>query len=103
MSYCSIPNLVANLCRLDPATALRQDTATDKSQKFAEEASFYYGFFKNHNLKPVPDPGLMMVLQKAWLERKKRTIRKKENTNRIWPERRQRDEPPRQDHDELYD
>lgn len=103
MSVCPTSNLVANLCRLDPATAQRQDTATEKSQKFAEEASFFYAFFKNHNLKPVPDPGLMMVLQKAWLDRKKRTIRKKEKTDPIWPERRQHDQQPRHDFDELYD
>ena len=78
MSYCPISNFIGNRCMPDP---VRAESISEKNQNFAEEASFFTALFKNLTVRPVPDPGLIMVLNKQWLERKKEKCPRKANLN----------------------
>ena len=58
---------------------------------FAEEVTM---FFKNHRVKRMPDPRLMLVLQKDQTRKKKRTVAKLNRPGRLWMTRKQPKEPP---------
>ncbi|WP_206680805.1 hypothetical protein [Endozoicomonas acroporae] len=90
MSSCPISNFIGNRCMPDP---VRVESVGEKNQKFAEEVSFFTALFKNLTVRPVPDPGLMMVLNKQWLERKKRKVSKKGKSEQLWLGKRADDEP----------
>lgn len=79
------PNPVSNLvsfCRQEFHQAAQScKTAAEKTINFAEEMTF---FFKNRNVKPMPDTGLMLVLQKDKTRRKKRKVAKMEGPQNLW-------------------
>ena len=91
MSFCPISNFIGNRCMPDP---VRAESIAVKNQNFAEEASFFAALFKHLTVRPVPDPGLIMVLNKQWLERKKRKVAKKGKSDQLWLGKRSKDEPP---------
>lgn len=75
----------------DPVKA---ESIAAKNQNFAEEASFFAALFKHLTVRPVPDPALVMVLDKQWRERKKRQVSKKGKSEQLWLGKRSEDEPP---------
>ena len=71
-----------NFCRNEfPEASRACKTASEKVMNFAEEMTM---FFKNHRVKPMPDPRLMLVLQKDQTRKKKRTVAKLEGSERLW-------------------
>lgn len=74
----------------DPVKA---ESVVEKNQNFAEEASFFAALFKQHPVRPVPDPALILVLNKQWLERKKRKVTKKGKPEQLWLSKKTGDDP----------
>ena len=68
------------------------DTLAAKNQKFAEEASFFFTFFKNRPLRPMPDQPLMLMLYKSKLRRKKRKVSKKDQLDNLYMRKRKDEE-----------
>ena len=66
-------------------------TASEKAMNFAEEMTF---FFKNRNVKPMPDTGLMLVLQKDKTRRKKRRVAKMDGSQGVWMMKKQPEHNP---------
>lgn len=91
---CTPLSQMMNLCQYEPRQASTNETMAEKSQKFAEESTFFLALFKNRTIKPMPDVGLMMVLQKDKTRRKKRKVNKKEKPEKLYFSRKQRDEEP---------
>ena len=81
---CSTLNQAMNLCRHESHTASAGETVAEKSQEFAEESTFFLSLFKNRTVKPMPDEGLMLILQKDKTRRKERKISKKENPEKLY-------------------
>lgn len=69
-----------NLCQYESHAASTNESMAEKSRMFAEESTFFLSLFKNRPIKPIPDPGLMIVLQRDKRRRKKRKISKKRKT-----------------------
>ncbi|USE38403.1 hypothetical protein [Endozoicomonas sp. SCSIO W0465] len=90
MSSCPISNFIGNRCMPDP---VRAESEIAKNYNFAEEASFFAALFKHLPVRPVPDPALIMVLNKQWLERKKRKVTKKGKSEPLWLGKKADDEP----------
>lgn len=91
MTLNPVSNFV-NFCRSEfPGASRACKTASEKVMNFAEEITM---FFKNHRVKPMPDPRLMMVLQKDQTRRKKRTVSKLQEPERLWMSKKQPEEPP---------
>lgn len=63
---------------------VQPETFSAQNQKFAEESSFFAALFKHLTTRPVPDPALIIVLNKQWLERKKRKVAKKGKSEQLW-------------------
>ncbi len=72
---------------------VRAESVAAKNQNFAEEASFFAALFKHLSVRPVPDPALIMVLNKQWLERKKRKVTKKGKSEQLWLSKKADDDP----------
>ncbi|MFK0571982.1 hypothetical protein [Endozoicomonas sp.] len=79
----------------DPVQA---ESLAAKNQNFAEEASFFAALFKHHSVKPMPDPGLILVLTKQWLDKKERQVTKKAKSEQLWFGQKPEDDDP----DDLY-
>ena len=90
MSSCPLSNYIGNRCMPDPVQA---ESLAAKNQKFAEEASFFAAVFKHLSVRPVPDPALILVLNKQWLERKKRKVTKKTKSEQLWLGKKPEDDP----------
>lgn len=99
MNSCPLSNFIGNRCMPDP---VQPESIAEKNQMFAEEASFFAAAFRNIPVRPMPDPGLMLILNKQWLERKKRTVTKKGKPEQLWlgkrPDRENTEDP---DQDEV--
>lgn len=81
MTFNPVSNF-ANICRSEFQQMNRTcKTTTEKVIEFAEEITF---FFKNRNVKPMPDPRLLLVLQKDQTRRKKRKVSKLDGSERSW-------------------
>ena len=93
MACISVSQMV-NICRYEPTAARTSETTAEKTQKFAEESTFFLSLFKNRTVKPMPDAGLMMVLQKAKTRQKKRKVNKKGKPDNLYFTRKQRQEDP---------
>ena len=91
---CTSFSQMMNLCRYEPTAARSSETVAEKSQKFAEESTFFLSLFKNRTVKPMPDVGLMLVLQKDKTRKKKRKVNKKEKPENLYFTRKQREEDP---------
>ena len=63
---------------VEPASLSRQIS------NFAEEASFFFSVYQQRSVKPVPDPALLLVLNKLWLKKKNRRVCKKEGVVKLW-------------------
>ena len=81
MITCPFSNFIGQRCMPDPVepASLNRQIAN-----FSEEASFFIAMYRHHPVKPVPDPALMLVLNKQWLEKKKRRVCKKEGVVKLW-------------------
>lgn len=79
MSSCPFSNLIGNRCMPDTP---RVESLANKHHNFYEEASFFAALFKQFNVRPVPDPGMMQLLQKEWVKRKQRKVTKKEKSEK---------------------
>ncbi|WP_062264955.1 hypothetical protein [Endozoicomonas arenosclerae] len=79
------------------------DTLAARSQKFAEEASFFFTFFKNRPLRPMPDQPLMLMLYKSKLRRKKRKVSKKDKLDNLYMRKRRNEEQENQPDEEMDD
>ncbi len=90
MSSCPLSNFIGNRCMPDP---VQPESFAAKNQKFAEEASFFASIFNHHPVRPVPDPALILVLNKLWLEKKKRKVTKKGKSEQLWLRKKPEDEP----------
>ena len=90
MSLCPLSNFIGNRCMLNP---VQLESFSAQSQKFAEESSFFAALFKHLTARPVPDPALIMVLNKQWLERKKRKVTKKGKSEQLWLGKEPEDDP----------
>lgn len=78
-----------NFCRSEFPEATRAcKAASEKVMNFAEEMTM---FFKSRRVKRMPDPRLMLVLQKAQTRKKKRTVSKLKGSDRLWMTRQQPD------------
>lgn len=51
---------------------------------FSEEATFFAAMYRQHPVRPVPDPTLLLVLNKQWLAKKNRTVSKKDAADKLW-------------------
>lgn len=91
MSSCPLSNFIGNRCMSDPAYS---ESLAAKNQNFAEEASFFAAVFKHHSVKPVPDPALILLLNKQWLERKERKVTEKSKAEQLWFGKKPEDEDP---------
>ena len=81
MMTCPTSKFIGNLCMPDSV-----ETASVSKQilNFSEEASFFIAMYQQHPVKPVPDPALLMVLNKLWLEKKKRRVSMKDGVDKLW-------------------
>ena len=73
----------------EPESSPASETLAERNTNFAEEASFFLGLFKNRQVRPMPDQPLMMILQKAKLRKKNRTVTKKDKTGKSYFRRRE--------------
>lgn len=100
MITCPMSNFIGNHCMPDPVEQLPDAQLIGN---FMEEASFFYGLFHKYTVRPVPDPGLMLVLNKSKLKQKKRRVSKKDGVDTLWlsknPQRAVK--PGQDDFDEL--
>ncbi|KEQ18992.1 hypothetical protein GZ78_02825 [Endozoicomonas numazuensis] len=71
-----------------PEKSPEPDTLAARNQKFAEEASFFFTFFKNRLLRPMPDQPLMLMLYKSKLRRKQRKVSKKDKLDNLYMRKR---------------
>ena len=67
MTTCPMSNFIGNLCMPDP---IKEISHLNQIRNFSEEASFYIAMYRQHPVKPVPDPALLLVLNKLWLKQK---------------------------------
>ena len=81
MNICPMSNFIGNHCMPD---RLEQIPDAQRIGNFNEEASFFYGLFRQYTVRPVPDPGLMLVLNKSKLKQKKRRVSKKDGVDTLW-------------------
>lgn len=81
MTTCPMSNFIGNLCMPDP---IKEISHLNQIRNFSEEASFYIAMYRQHPVKPVPDPALLLVLNKLWLKQKKRRVSKKERIDKLW-------------------
>ena len=86
---CTPLSQMINLCRHEPHAVSAHESVAEKNQKFAEEATFFISLFKHRTVKPMPDIGLMMVLQKDKTRRGKHKIAKKQKPQRLYFNRKQ--------------
>ncbi len=99
MSSCPFSNLIGNRCMPE---APQVESLANKHHNFSEEASFFAALFKQFNVRPVPDPGMMQLLQKEWVKRQQRTVTKKEKSDKLWLGKKPKDENPKLlDDDEI--
>ena len=81
MITCPMSNFIGNRCMPDPA---EPTSLSKQAHDFIEEASFFAAMYRQHPVKPVPDPALLLVLDKQWLEKKNRTVSKKDCADKLW-------------------
>ena len=81
MITCPLSNFIGHHCMPDP---VEPASLSRQISNFSEEASFFIAMYKQHSVKPVPDPTLILVLNKLWLEKKKRRVCKKEGVVKLW-------------------
>lgn len=81
MITCPFSNFIGNHCMPDP---VEPASLSRQIANFSEEASFFIAMYRHHSVKPVPDPALILVLNKQWLEKKKRRVCKKEGVVKLW-------------------
>lgn len=78
-----------------------KETILSKTMKFAEESTFFFGFFKNRSVKHLPDQPLLMQLYKEKLEQKKRRVTKKSDLDNLYMQKRKKQNEDDQEHKEL--
>ena len=91
-----------NFCRSEfPEASRACKTASERVMNFAEEMTM---FFKNHRVKPMPDPRLMLILQKDQTRKKLRTVSKLNGPERLWmtKQRPEKKTPSASDEDAYY-
>jgi len=74
-------NFIGNRCMPDP---VEPTSLSRQAHDFAEEASFFAALYRQPQVKPVPDPTLLLVLNKQWLAKKNRTVSKKDCADKLW-------------------
>ncbi len=95
---------IMSFCRLEPSEVTTPETAAEKNQKFAEEATFFISLFqKVRTIRRMPDPELMLVLEKDQTRRKKRKVSKKEKPEKLYFNRKQPDEDLPDNSDRLLE
>ncbi|MGI9274548.1 MAG: hypothetical protein ACR2PT_06805 [Endozoicomonas sp.] len=88
MEFCSVQTFM-QLVTPERDSSPASETLAERNSNFAEEASFFLGLFKNRQVRPMPDQPLMMILQKARLRKKQRTVTKKDKTGKGYFRRRE--------------
>ena len=82
-----VQSLVQILSGSDRSTTPVPETTAAQLQKSFEEASFFAAHFKNFAVRPMPDVGLMQILQRGKWRRKLRKVGKKEKSGRTYMRR----------------
>ncbi|MRI32081.1 hypothetical protein EOPP23_03580 [Endozoicomonas sp. OPT23] len=75
-----------------------KETILSKTMKFAEESTFFFGFFKNRSVKHLPDQTLLMQLYKSKLKNKKRKVTKKSEPSNLYMRNRRKQNEEDQEH-----
>ncbi len=80
MITCPMSNFIGNRCMPDP---VEPPSLPRQAHDFAEEATFFAALYRQHPVRPVPDPTLLLVLNKQWLAKKNRTVSKKDAADKL--------------------
>ncbi len=78
-----------------------KETILSQTMKFAEESTFFFGFFKNRSVKHLPDQPLLMQLYKEKLKLKKRRVTKKSGPGSLYMQKRKRQNEDDQEQKDL--